>query len=420
MRHPLLFARRLPSTELFGILAITLIWLMVSAASWPARAAETVISGARIGGTEDRTRFVADLQGDLQYTITALQNPDRVTIEFGAAKFDLPAGVGKKSRGLVRELRYGAAADGQSKIVLLTKAPVAVADNYIIPADGKRPARLVIDIIQGVAGTSPPEEPLAPVVFPTEQPAEEPSTVATQQTVRTIVIDPGHGGADPGTVSANGILEKDIVLNFAKALQASLESTGRYKVILTRSNDTFIKLQQRSEIARNSRAELFLALHADSVKTKSTRGATLYTLSEKASDAEADALAQKENRSNIIAGFDLPTQNNQIADVLIQLAQRESANFAAGFSKRAVAKLEQVIELTGKPMRSAGFAVLKAPDVPSVLIELGYLSNPKDEKLLQSREWQQIVSKALTAAIDEHFVVDVALKDGSEDAAGSP
>jgi N-acetylmuramoyl-L-alanine amidase len=163
-------------------------------------------------------------------------------------------------------------------------------------------------------------------------------------------------------------------------------------------------------IARKAEADLFIAIHADTVRGASARGATVYTLSEKASDAEAAALAQKENRADIIGGVDLGGENQEITDILIDLAQRETKNHSMFFARRAVGELKPVTKMTGQPLRSAGFMVLKAPDVPSILIELGYLSSREDEALLTSGAWQKKIAGALGKAIDGYFANEIAQK----------
>jgi N-acetylmuramoyl-L-alanine amidase len=381
---------------------ILLIWLAFVVPANAESSDVTRVSAGRIGGTEERTRFVADIAGNLHYSVQTLSNPDRVAILFKAAEFDLPAGIGQKARGLISELRYGVAEDGQSKIVLLTKAPVRVDQSFLIPGASKQPSRLVVDIVAAAE--------LKAIQPQAQQPENQ----------KVIVIDPGHGGNDPGAVSTSGVMEKTVVLNFARTLKHGLESTGRYRVVLTREDDVFLKLKDRVNIARNAKAGLFLALHADTVRTKTTRGATFYTLSDEASDAEAAALAHKENRADIIAGVELPTENNQVADILIELAQRESASLASDFASKAVNAMADHVLMTGKPLRSAGFTVLRAPDVPSVLVELGYLSNPKDEKLLLDDHWHQNFAGRLVTAIDQHFALELARKEDENAAAASP
>ena len=219
----------------------------------------------------------------------------------------------------------------------------------------------------------------------------------------TIAIDPGHGGADPGASSADHVREKDVVLAFGLALKKKLEMTGHYAVVMTRDDDTFIPLPDRAKMAREIKADLFIAIHADKLDDPSVRGTTIYTVSDKASDAVAEALAQKENRADVISGMDLGNQKADVANMLINLAQRESKSQAVMFAKQAVNEIRPVTELTSKPVRSAAFVVLKAPDVPSVLVELGYLSNSVDKTMLLSPKWRGDMADALTRAVEQHF-----------------
>jgi N-acetylmuramoyl-L-alanine amidase len=223
-----------------------------------------------------------------------------------------------------------------------------------------------------------------------------------------VVIDPGHGGIDPGATGLNGTKEKDVVLDFALALRERLQATGKYDVVMTRADDRFVSLKQRVDIARRSAADLFIAVHADTVRSPRVRGATLYTVSDKASDAEAEELAHQENRADIIAGVDLAEENQDITDILIDLTQRETKNHASFFARKAVKELRPITIMTGKPLRSAGFVVLKAPDVPSVLLELGYLSNRADEELVVSPTWRAKTTTALARAIDAYFATEIA------------
>ena len=219
----------------------------------------------------------------------------------------------------------------------------------------------------------------------------------------TIAIDPGHGGADPGASSADHVREKDVVLAFGLALKKKLEMMGHYAVVMTRDDDTFIPLPDRAKMAREIKADLFIAIHADKLDDPSVRGTTIYTVSDKASDAVAEALAQKENRADVISGMDLGNQKADVANMLINLAQRESKSQAVMFAKQAVNEIRPVTELTSKPVRSAAFVVLKAPDVPSVLVELGYLSNSVDKTMLLSPKWRGDMADALTRAVEQHF-----------------
>jgi N-acetylmuramoyl-L-alanine amidase len=226
-----------------------------------------------------------------------------------------------------------------------------------------------------------------------------------------IVLDPGHGGVDPGTSSANGITEKEVVLTFARSLKTKLEATGRYEVYLTRDDDTFLPLRDRVAFAQKKGANLFLSIHADYFPSKVDKatGATVYTLSEEGSDEEARALAAKENFSDALAGVDLPTDSDEVlANILIDLAQRETQNRSVVFARSIVGELAAKGGLHTKRLRSAGFRVLKAPDIPSVLLELGFLSNPDDEKRLTSDTWRDRTADAVEESIDAYFAKRVA------------
>jgi N-acetylmuramoyl-L-alanine amidase len=223
-----------------------------------------------------------------------------------------------------------------------------------------------------------------------------------------VYIDPGHGGPDPGTIGHDGAYEKNITLAVAQELQRQLVASGRYRVKLTRIDDRFVALRERFELARLDHADLFISLHADSSFVGDPRGASIYTLSETSSDAEAAALAAKENKADLIAGVDLSKQNVVVTSILIDLAQRETKNLSARFAERLVEELRRVTVLLPNSHRYAGFAVLKAPDIPSVLIELGYLSNGQDEALLLSAAHRAKLAAAMLRAIDGYFTVTVA------------
>ncbi len=381
-------------------------------------AGDAVATGTRVGGDENRTRFVADVSKTVNYSVYVLPDPYRVVIDLPDVTFDLPPGIGHKVRGLVSQYRYGLVEKGKSRIVIDTKGPVLIEKSFLVEPQPGQPARLVVDLVttteaafvksynseqakiqQDIAALS--AEPVAP-------PPGKKILLPNKRGKKIIVLDPGHGGIDPGATSRAGTKEKDVVLSFANVLRKALLGTGKYEVVMTRSDDRFISLKNRVTVARDKNADLFLAIHADTVRGRDARGVTLYTLSDKASDAEAEALAKRENRADIIGGLDLETETEEITDILIDLAQRESKNHAMFFSKKAVTHLKPLTLMTGKPLRSAGFMVLKAPDVPSVLLELGFLSSKSDEKLLTSAAWQAKIAKAFATAIDAYFATEVA------------
>lgn len=408
------FLARLFTSFISAIISLFIIFLQTSPGN-----AEAVTTGARVGGDDNRTRFVADVSQAVNYSVYVLPDPYRVIIDMPGMTFNLPTGIGRKVRGLVTEYRYGVLDNGKSRIVIDTKGPVLIEKSFLVAAEGSKPARIVVDLVKTteaafvksfeadqakdkmklaeLADVKAPEITITSIQPPTEK---KPGR-------KVIVLDPGHGGIDPGAISPNGTREKDIVMAFAQALRKALTASGNYDVILTRTGDKFISLRQRVEVAHKNKADLLIAIHADTVKGKDARGATIYTLSDKASDAEAEELAKKENRSDIIGGLDLQTENQEITDILIDLTQRESKNHAVLFSKKVVTQLKPLTLMTGKPMRSAGFMVLKAPDVPSVLLELGYLSSQSDEKLLKSAEWHKKIAKAFATAVDNYFSTEL-------------
>ncbi len=392
-------------------------------------------TAARLGGNDVRTRFVADLTVAVNFNAYVIADPYRVVIDLQEVEFALPPETGKAGRGLVKAFRYGLIDEGRSRIVIDTHGPVLIEKAFIIEPENGEPARMVLDLLptdeatfarlnrakEKQAALMEPDDaqalPLDEEGVPQELPplSAEPVPGAGETTDDparkdgrfTIVIDPGHGGIDPGAIGKNGTAEKAIVLAFAKELKKRLDH-NRYDVVLTRSGDTFLSLKERVRIARKASADLFLALHADAVRGAAVRGATVYTLSDTASDSEAEELAHAENRADLIAGVDLAEENEEITGILIDLALRETKNHSLVFARTVVDSLRPVIGMTTRPVRSAGFRVLKAPDVPSALLELGYLSSSADEKLLNSPAWRAKAAAAVVKAIDNYFAARLA------------
>jgi N-acetylmuramoyl-L-alanine amidase len=221
--------------------------------------------------------------------------------------------------------------------------------------------------------------------------------------VRTVAIDPGHGGKDPGAISRSGLYEKHVTLAASREIRSELLRLGGYRVVLTRSTDCYVPLRQRMAIARKAGAEIFLSVHADKIENEQVRGLSVYTLSERASDAEAAALADRENKVDVVHGLDLRGASPEVANVLIDLAQRQTMNHSARLAATLMDELRSETLLLPRTHRFAGFAVLKAPDVPSVLIELGYLSNAADERTLRSPDGRRKLARAIARAIDGYF-----------------
>jgi N-acetylmuramoyl-L-alanine amidase len=233
---------------------------------------------------------------------------------------------------------------------------------------------------------------------------------ASGDTRSLVVLDPGHGGIDTGTKGPNGETEKDIVLKVAERLRQRIEKAGKYRVLMTRTDDTFVPLADRVRFARRASAALFVSIHADALPRREgdAQGASVYTLSDTASDSEAARLAEQENRADIIAGVNLKTEPEDVAGILLDLAERETKGFSLQFARKVLADLKTATRLHKEPLKSAGFRVLRAPDIPSVLIELGYVSNHSDLQSLLSDAWQNRTADSIAQAIDSYFATHVA------------
>ncbi|MTH98009.1 N-acetylmuramoyl-L-alanine amidase [Roseibium sp. RKSG952] len=379
------------------------------------------ITGARVAGDEVRTRFVVDLDRHTPPVISALADPYRLIIDLPEVEFQLPEGTGQAGRGLITAWRYGMFAAGKSRIVLDLKEPVSLDKTFVLPAVGDQPARMVIDLVRSTHQS----------FLEFAQASREKRSKSAAAGVKgdridpdadrdrpLIVLDPGHGGIDPGAKGIGGTLEKAVVMDFSSLLKRKLEETGRYEVHLTRQADTFVSLSDRVRFGHDMAADLFISIHADSVKSlkEQARGASVYTLSDRASDDLAEELAERENMSDVIAGVQLDAEPTDVTDILLDLARRETRNFSVYFARTLVEELKSSVRLINNPHRSAGFRVLKAPDVPSVLVELGYLSNEHDEKLLISDVWRERMADAMVEAVDSFFRPQI-VQDQTEAAA---
>lgn len=219
-----------------------------------------------------------------------------------------------------------------------------------------------------------------------------------------VVIDPGHGGIDPGAISpSTGLKEKDVTLRIAKAIRDELLASGRVRVALTRDDDRFLVLQERYGVARKLKADLFISIHCDSVGGGEASGATVYTLSEVASDKEAARLAARENKADIIQGINLADASPDISSLLIDLTQRETMNNSASFAQLLGREAKPLVPVKTNFHRMASLVVLKAPDMPSILFETGYISNPRDAAFIDSREGRGKIAESVRRAVDIHF-----------------
>ncbi|WP_421591206.1 N-acetylmuramoyl-L-alanine amidase [Shinella sp. M27] len=393
-----------------GALAV-LLGLAAPAFAASATAAPLLAFSARIAGDDARTRLIIDFDRKPDFKVHYVANPYRVLIDLPETDFGIKAEQ-LEARGIFSEIRYGTMAEGRSRIVLTAKKPITVALAEVQEEQGAASYRLVIDAaiatkeaFQAQMEKQSWQEATAPA---TEQkPVMLPGGNAGGPFV--IAVDAGHGGIDNG--ARGGITqteEKNVTLAFAKALADALNTLPDTKAILTRDKDEFLSLSQRVQLARNEGANLLISIHADTLKQKDTRGATVYTISDKASDSLAASLAERENLSDQIAGIAFVDEPAEVADILLDLTRRETQAFSINLAQSVVSTFKNEVLLINNPHRHAGFRVLTAPDVPSILLELGFMSNKDDEQLLIDPAWQKKVAGLVAKAVGEYRATVVA------------
>ncbi|MGE0280813.1 MAG: N-acetylmuramoyl-L-alanine amidase [Rhizobiaceae bacterium] len=359
-----------------------------------------------MSGTTKQTRVDIEFSRDPAMNWFLLRAPYRLVIDLPPTEFAFdPASL--KAAGIVAGVRYGEAKEGRSRVILTAKKPFKVEKVSIpvVGADGKVPVSIELK-------SASRDE------FDTALAEQRTTTASTNSTSNanpvapaddrfTIVVDPGHGGIDGGAKSANGTIEKTITLAFAQELKKKLEESGRYNVLLTRETDVFIPLGARVAFARKHGARLFISIHADTIRVKGLRGATVYTVSDQASDAESAALADRENLADAIGGIEIKEENQEVADILADLIRRETHGFSVSFARTLLDELASTVKLINNPHRHARFRVLRAPDVPSVLVELGYLSNAEDEQQLNSPDWRGKIADTVVEAVNAFAAGDL-------------
>lgn len=375
-----------------------------------------IATDARLAGDDKETRLIVDLTRKMDVRAFTLSNPYRVVVDLPQTVFQLPSKVGETGRGLIKAFRYGLVMAGGSRIVVDVAKPVRVDRVHVLEPRQGQPARLVLDLAatdrESFMRNMAQQARALPLSDPRKTEALTPRPTGDPRPL--IVIDPGHGGPDTGAKVADGeIMEKHMVLDFSITLRDQLEKSGKYRVVMTRTDDTFIPLAERVKIARQRQASLFISIHADSLPKAEgdAQGATIYTLSDKPSDSEAAKLAEEENRSDVVAGIDLSREPGDVADILIDLAQRETKGYSHHFARTLVGEMKTAMRLHKKPLKSASFVVLKAPDVPSVLVELGYMTNKQDLKLLMSENWRAKAAESMVQAVDAFFRTRIAGAD---------
>ena len=376
----------------------------------------SVVKNFRLGVHDAKTRIVMDVKGPISYKYFLLANPYRLVLDMLEVDFELHPVSGVLTGGVLG-YRFGLLKPGISRVVIDLSKPLLVDKHFIIKPGAKPQSRLVIDLIPTTRSKflahvrkSRNQKTIGVLKLKSEEQKHQTNqgfkNKFPQKKIsksKIIVLDPGHGGVDPGAIGIKGTYEKKIVLMAAKSIKKILGKSGRYNVILTRKSDRFIPLRKRVAIARRAKADLFISLHADSIKNGAVRGATVYTLSENASDREAAQLAERENKSDLIVGIDLDAESQEVTDILIDLVQRETMNQSAVFADAIVQEITKKIKTHRRPHKFAGFAVLKALDIPSILLEMGYLSNIEDETLLNTDAFQKKLGRAVLLGLDRYF-----------------
>ncbi|WP_286194446.1 N-acetylmuramoyl-L-alanine amidase [Agrobacterium sp. Ap1] len=391
-------AKKLRIASRIGLLAILALF-PVSTASYASQQPILAFS-ARVAGDDARTRVVIDFEQKPEFVIHYVDSPERIIVDLSASAFGFPA-ADLAPRGLFKDIRYGTMGSDSARMVFTVNRPVKLVMAEV-QKNEERGFRLVLDaemtskeqfaeILKSqdwnTSAAVPPQD-VGPVV---------------EDGVFTVAVDAGHGGIDAGASGATTKTpEKTVTLDFARLLAERLNKVEGVKAFLTREDDTFLSLSQRVTIARQKHADLFISLHADTLAQKDIRGATIYTLSDKASDRMAENLAVRENLSDQLAGFSIESGPPEVADILLDLTRRETQAFSVALADNVVKSFEGQVGLINNPHRQANFQVLRAPDIPSVLLEMGFLSNPEDEKLLLDEAWRARVARLVADAVDRY------------------
>ena len=354
------------------------------------------ISKIRIINISEGARLIIESDKPIKYEVFSLKNPSRLVVDLAKIKFSdnfsLPP-----NNGIVKEVRFGSFNNDISRIVFDLNKPLKNIKTKILkPSSGKkRMLYIELEVNKVILSTK----------IDNKKKTFQQSKLSKKR--RTIIIDPGHGGKDPGTSYQGKLNEKDIVLNFSKVLKEKLINDG-YRVFLTREIDKFIKLNDRVEFAKKKGADLFISIHADASKKDNVRGFSVYTLSEKKMDKEAEKVANLENKGSDFSrkgliGINLTQSRNIIEDWQIKQAFKRANRSSFEFAEILVYNVKKKSKLLNRPHRYAGFAVLKSPNYPSVLVELGFITNDKDRNNLRSKNWQSILANKFVDAINENY-----------------
>lgn len=379
-----------------------LVGVRAAAAVRNAAQPHVAITAARVESTADGAKLSFDLSAPLEAKAFVMADPDRVVVDLPQVDFALDAKAGRATAGrhthksLIGSFRFGLLAPGRSRVVIDLAEPARIDRAETKLVDGK--LKLVVALARTDRAAF-----VAAVTSSTPAPVVAPAALSAVPGKPTIVIDPGHGGPDNGAM-VGGVIEKDVTLAFAKQLAGKLEASGRFNVVMSRATDVFVPLSERVRIARSAGAALMISVHADTLpESADVSGATVYTVSDKASDAYAAKVAAKENAADATVGVDGRADVADVNDILFDLTRQETRAYSHVFARTLVNYWKVAGRLNKNPQRAAGFVVLKAPDVPSVLLELGYLSSPQDSAQLTSETWREAATGRMAEAILAYF-----------------
>ena len=357
------------------------------------------IEGLRVWPAPDNTRVVFDLSETVDYKAFVVKNPTRVVIDFknSRARDQFISPISKNK--LLREVRSAQKQDNAFRVVLDLRHMVNIKSFLLKPANN-RGHRLVIDLLD----SSTKQKPVLANQTPSK--GEQVTKVAPQPVLRDLIVavDAGHGGKDPGASGKSGTKEKDVVLSISKKLAEKINNTPGMRAVMTRKTDIFLPLRERINIARKHNADLFISIHADAFKNHSVQGSSVYVLSENGASSEAARwLAEKENSADFIGGVKLDTEDPLLKEVLIDLSQNAVLDASTNIASKVLGGLKSVGKVHKPNVQHAGFVVLKSPDIPSILIETAFISNPSEERKLLNPKQQNKLVNAIHSGIKRYF-----------------
>ena len=367
-----------------------LLVLSLTVATWVSTARAVEVRAVRLWSGPDATRVVLDLSGRAQHSLLVLQNPDRVVLDVSGAHLAAGARAAPQAAGVVKQVRMAKRKSGELRIVFDLSHPIR-AKSFLADPNNRYGYRLVIDL----GGVAAPETPVK-----VEHARPEARDLV-------IAIDAGHGGEDPGAIGKNGTREKDVVLAIARALSRQVDAEPGMRAVLTRDGDYFVPLRDRMRRARARQADLFVSIHADSIRDRSVDGSSVYILSQRGATDEASRwLAERENASDLIGGVSLDDKGDVLASVLLDLSQSASLTASEAAAERVLHQLNQVGEVRKPQVQQARFMVLKSPDIPSMLVETAYISNPREEQRLRGSAHQTRLAAAIHQGLRAYFYSD--------------